>query len=145
MLDVLEHLTDPVAALRHATHLLTEQGVLVITVPAFQWLWTHHDDYNHHVRRYDRGSFRRLARQANVRIVRERYLFQWLVPAKIAVRAIEALRPGRSAPASVPSEPVNKILALLSRAEEYVSFLVSFPFGSSLMVIGSAMREPPAD
>ena len=51
MLDVLEHLEDPVAALRHAASLLTETGRLVITVPAFRILWTNHDVINHHPRR----------------------------------------------------------------------------------------------
>src|SRR5687768_17025438 len=49
MLDVVEHLAEPTRALAHARSLLEPGGVIIITVPAFQWLWTQHDDYNQHV------------------------------------------------------------------------------------------------
>ena len=43
MLDVLEHLQNPEAALRHALRLLEPAGRIVISVPAFNVLWTSHD------------------------------------------------------------------------------------------------------
>lgn len=138
MLDVLEHLPDPVAALRHAVRLLAPGGALLITVPALQWLWTRHDDFNRHVRRFDRPSFRAVAGAAGVRIRKERYLFQWLVPAKLAVRAIEALRPGAGGPATVPPAPLNAALRTLSGLEEWVTRKLPVPFGSSLLVVAGA-------
>ena len=72
MLDVLEHLDDPVGALRHAVQLLSSGGTILITVPAFNLLWTNHDVINHHRVRYTRSSFREVARQAGFRIDRER-------------------------------------------------------------------------
>lgn len=64
MLDVLEHLAEPAAALRHALDLLTPQGTLLITVPAFRLLWTNHDVINDHYTRYTKRSFGEVARQA---------------------------------------------------------------------------------
>ena len=49
MLDVLEHLPNPVVYLRRAEELLDLRGNLLITVPAFSCLWTTHDELNHHV------------------------------------------------------------------------------------------------
>ena len=49
MLDVLEHLHDPANALRHALALLEADGKLIVTVPAFNLLWTNHDDINEHL------------------------------------------------------------------------------------------------
>jgi 2-polyprenyl-3-methyl-5-hydroxy-6-metoxy-1,4-benzoquinol methylase len=134
MLDVLEHLEHPEAALRHALTLLTKGGVVVITVPALQWLWTRHDDLNHHVMRYDRRSMRRLARAAGLRIVRERYLFQWLVPVKLAVRALEAIRPAKSELPGIPPEPINRLLTAITRLESEVASRIPFPLGNSLLV-----------
>lgn len=62
MLDVLEHLEDPVGALQHAVDLLTPEGTLLITVPAFMALWTNHDVLNHHLTRYTKRSFSNVAR-----------------------------------------------------------------------------------
>ena len=66
MLDVLEHLADPAAALRRALALLAPAGMLLVTVPAFKALWTNHDVVNEHVTRYTRRTFRELARQAGL-------------------------------------------------------------------------------
>jgi 2-polyprenyl-3-methyl-5-hydroxy-6-metoxy-1,4-benzoquinol methylase len=140
MLDVLEHMQQPAAALRHALRLLAPGGVVIITVPAFQWLWTRHDDLNQHVRRYDRRSFKRMVHEAGggLRILRERYLFQWVVAAKLAVRGWEALRPGAPAPPSIPPAPINGVLAAVSRLELALARRVPLPVGSTLMVSGVA-------
>ncbi len=48
MLDVLEHMPEPVRAIRYALHLLDPGGILLITVPAFTLLWTTHDTITLH-------------------------------------------------------------------------------------------------
>ncbi len=143
LLDVLEHLDRPAAALRHALSLLEPGGVVVITVPAFQWLWTRHDALNYHVRRYDRRSLRALAREAGLRIARERYLFQWLVPAKLLVRMAEAFRTGALTPPSVPPEPLNRLLTAATLLEQRITGVIPLPFGSSLLVSGFAAESSP--
>lgn len=137
MLDVLEHLDQPEAALRHALALLAPGGVVVITVPAFQWLWTRHDDLNHHRRRYNRRTFRELARHAGLRIAQERFLFQWLVPAKLLARALERLSSKPPALPRVPPEPLNSTLRIVSLIQERITRVIRVPFGSSLMITGS--------
>jgi SAM-dependent methyltransferase len=144
ILDVLEHLDDPVAALHHAVGLLAPGGVIVCTVPAFQWLWTGHDVLNHHRRRYNRPAFRDLARRAGMRITSERYLFQWLVPAKLGVRLLERVRKSPPRPPSIPPEPLNTFLRIISRIQERVTSVIRVPWGGSLMVSGSAERDPAA-
>jgi 2-polyprenyl-3-methyl-5-hydroxy-6-metoxy-1,4-benzoquinol methylase len=88
MLDVLEHLTDPVSALRYALELLAADGKLLITVPAFNSLWTNHDIINNHVTRYTRASFRQMAHGAGLQIENSRYFFHWLYPVKMASRVV---------------------------------------------------------
>ncbi len=140
MLDVLEHLDDPAGALHHAVELLAPGGVIVCTVPAFQWLWTSHDVLNHHRRRYNRREFREVARQAGMTITRERFLFQWLVPAKLALRLLERLRKSPPRPPTVPPEPFNSALRIISRIQERVTSVIRVPWGGSLMVTGSARQ-----
>ncbi|HEV2386406.1 MAG TPA: class I SAM-dependent methyltransferase [Candidatus Acidoferrales bacterium] len=136
MLDVLEHLPDAHGALALAIKLLVPAGHLLVTVPAFPVLWTTHDDLNHHARRYTKASFRAAMNGAPLRILEERYLFQSLFPAKLAVRAAERLF---RLPARVPSIPpswLNGAMRGYLRFEERVLRQARVPFGSSLLVMG---------
>lgn len=137
MLDVLEHLTDPVGALAHAARLLEGDGILVVTVPAFNLIWTTHDDWNHHQTRYTKSSFRSVAEKSGVKIRRMRYWYQWPFPAKLLVRVTERIIRATPKNPAIPSPPINRSLYLLSRAEQKVFTKIPAPFGSSLMVIGS--------
>ncbi|HEV2998774.1 MAG TPA: class I SAM-dependent methyltransferase, partial [Solirubrobacteraceae bacterium] len=55
-LDVIEHLEDDREALRELRRVVAPGGALLVTVPAYQWLWSHHDEINHHHRRYNRRT-----------------------------------------------------------------------------------------
>ena len=136
MLDVLEHLPEPEAALRHAISLLDAGGIFVATVPAFMALWTRHDDLNHHYTRYDRASFAALARAAGLRIDESHYFFNWTAAAKLLTRAREAVVPGEPAAPAVPPAALNRALFALSRLEERLLGRLPIPFGSSLLVVG---------
>jgi 2-polyprenyl-3-methyl-5-hydroxy-6-metoxy-1,4-benzoquinol methylase len=140
MLDVLEHLPEPAASLRHALSLLEPGGVVLATVPAFLALWTRHDDLNHHFTRFDKASFRALAASAGLRVDQSRYFFHWTAVAKVATRVKEALLPGEPASPAVPPASVNRALYALSRLEERLLGGVPLPFGSSLLVVGGALN-----
>jgi 2-polyprenyl-3-methyl-5-hydroxy-6-metoxy-1,4-benzoquinol methylase len=143
MLDVLEHLPDPAAALRHALTLLAPDGVFLATVPAFMALWTRHDDLNDHYTRYDKRSFRALADIAGLRIDEARYFFHWTAAAKLGTRLVEAIVPGVPASPTVPPEPINAALYALSRLEQRVADVLPLPFGSSLLVVGGRRDGRP--
>lgn len=135
MLDVVEHLDDDVAALRHARSLLAPGGLLIATVPAFRLLWTAHDDTNHHRTRYTRGGFVRAARAAGLEVRSARYFFHWLVPLKLLVRAKERLLPAAPAMAEVPSPALNRLFYGLSLLEQATWGRLPWPFGSSLLAV----------
>jgi SAM-dependent methyltransferase len=142
MLDVLEHMQDAAAALRHAADLLLPGGVIVVTVPAFQSLWTSHDLLNHHFTRYDAGSFRALAARAGVQIHSMRYFFHWLFPLKLIARGVEKVT--RRAPQSpgLPPRWLNQALIGFCRLEQNLTRRLPLPFGSSLLVIAEAVARP---
>ena len=141
MLDILEHLPDPAAALRHALALLAPQGRLLVTVPAFQWLWTNHDVINRHFTRYTRTTFRELARQSGLCIQAERYFYQWLLLPKLLTRLAERIRDLPPQPSGIPPQRVNVLLYLLSRFEQSTWGALPWPFGTSLMIWGG--KSPP--
>jgi len=135
MLDVLEHLTDPSEALRHVHRLLAPDGIFLVTVPAFQALWTNHDALNHHLRRYTKSALHQLLKNASFQSVQSSYFFQWTCPAKLAVRAAERILARPPKPPAIPPRWINEPLYLLSRAEHEIIRRIPLPFGSSLMVV----------
>ena len=88
-LDVIEHLEDDLAALRELRRVVAPGGALLMTVPAYQWLWTGHDEINHHHRRYTRYSLLQVAREAGWEPVRTTYFNSLLLPAAIALRLLD--------------------------------------------------------
>jgi len=135
MLDVIEHLADPAAALEHLTTLLEPAGLVIATVPAFRILWTNHDLLNHHVERYTKSALDQLLQQSGLRVLESRYFYHWTFGAKLVVRAYERMTHAAPAPASVPSHVLNEFFYWLSRLEQKTLSQLQMPFGSSLMAI----------
>jgi 2-polyprenyl-3-methyl-5-hydroxy-6-metoxy-1,4-benzoquinol methylase len=135
MLDVLEHLQDPIGALRHAGELLEPNGTILITVPAFMTLWTNHDVLNHHFTRYTKGGLRQLAVRAGLRVMEARYFFHWMYAAKFIVHVFEhAFHPEAKLP-HIPRAWINRSLYMISRAEQKLLSKLPIPIGSSLMAV----------
>ncbi len=112
-LDVIEHLQDDLQALRELRRVVVPGGSLLVTVPAYQWLWSGHDEINHHHRRYTRRSLQRVGEQAGWQQVRTTYFNSLLLPAAIALRVLD--RFSRKTTESsldlwVPPPPVNWLL-----------------------------------
>jgi 2-polyprenyl-3-methyl-5-hydroxy-6-metoxy-1,4-benzoquinol methylase len=135
MLDVLEHLDDPVAALRHAGSLLEPDGILLATVPAFRALWTTHDAINQHRTRYTRRTLSAVAAAAGLRVSHMEYFFHWTFPAKMLQRGLERIVRPHPAPPRVPPAPINVALYTASRLEYALLRPLHLAFGSSLLMV----------
>ncbi len=90
-LDVIEHLDDDAGALRELRRVVVPGGRLLVTVPAYQWLWSGHDEINHHHRRYTRRSLLTVAQRAGWECVRTTYFNSLLLPVAILLRALDPL------------------------------------------------------
>jgi SAM-dependent methyltransferase len=69
-LDVIEHVPDDRAALRELRRVSKPDGRLLVTVPAYQALWSYHDVANHHYRRYERATLRAVITDAGWQLER---------------------------------------------------------------------------
>lgn len=142
LLDVIEHLDDDVAAVREAARVTRPGGRLLLTVPAHQWLWSPHDEINHHRRRYSRAGLvgaLSAAGWANIEAAHFNFL---LLPLAMAGIAAERLRRGPlRARLAVPPAPLNRLLEGIFSAEGYLlrgARIRGFPFGLSL--VATAVR-----
>jgi SAM-dependent methyltransferase len=140
--DVVEHVAPAVESLEAMRRRLAAGGQLVLTVPAFQFLWSQHDEVNHHRRRYTRGLLARQLEAAGLRLTYANYFNTVLFPAGVAVRAAHRLFPaleGEAAADLAPSpRPVNWVLTQLFGAEAAVVSRVPVPYGVSLIAVASA-------
>jgi SAM-dependent methyltransferase len=85
-LDVIEHVPDDRAALRELRRVTTPGGWLLATVPAYQALWSYHDEANHHYRRYGRNTLRTAVIDAGWRLERMTSFNMLLFPPAAVVR-----------------------------------------------------------
>jgi SAM-dependent methyltransferase len=135
--DVIEHIPDAVAALRGMRDLLAPRGHLVCTVPAYQFLWSSHDEINHHCRRYTERLLRSQLTDAGFKVRRASYFNTLLFPPIAAIRLARralGLREAKSDFFEAP-RPINEVLARLFRLESLLVPSISLPFGVSLIAV----------
>jgi SAM-dependent methyltransferase len=112
-LDVVEHLQDDRAALRELRRVLAPGGSLLVTVPAYQWLWSGHDVINHHHRRYNRRTLLTAAQDAGLECAFATYFNSLLLPVAIALRALDRIHASTTESSLdlwVPPAPLNALL-----------------------------------
>jgi SAM-dependent methyltransferase len=136
--DVIEHLDDAVGGLRTMYQGLEPGGWLVVTVPAYKFLWSAHDDQNHHKRRYTRRLLRRHLTGAGFAVERMSYFNTLLFPPVAAIRVGRKLLPGRDETASdlkMPGDRMNALLLRVFAAEAPIVSRMPLPFGVSLIAV----------
>ena len=144
-LDLLEHVADDEHALREMYAALRPGGVLVVTVPAYQFLWSSHDEAVGHLRRYTKGPLRRLVQAAGFEVMLDAYVMSSILPAAIVMRLAERFRPRRAAPvANFTTLPrvLNAALERIVGLGPMPLRFVSIPFGLSIAIVA---RRPPLD
>jgi len=135
-LDVLEHIDDDVASLRSLAACLAPGGRLLLTVPAYPWLYSGHDLIHHHRRRYTRRGLERVVGAAGLRVHRAGYFNALLLPAIVAVRlGARVLRREPASDARMPGPRANEWLARVFGAEAAVARRGGFPAGLSLFLV----------
>ncbi|MCA9061889.1 MAG: class I SAM-dependent methyltransferase [Planctomycetaceae bacterium] len=133
LLDVLEHVEDPVVVLNHVHRALEADGAVIVTVPAHPWLYSRWDEQLGHYRRYTVGEFRRHANAAGFRVQWLNYWNSFTFPAAVAVRGLEKLFPKRSQPDFPQVSPfTNRALLTAAAAERWCISHFGIPTGLSL-------------
>ncbi len=137
-LDVVEHIEQDAWAVAEMVKMLKPGGRLLMTVPAFMSLWDHHDEINHHYRRYTAPQFAALLRPP-ARLVSVRYLFHSLYIPKWLVARRNRAATQKSEQFNIPAAPVNTLATLWCDLEERLLRPLRVPRGTSVLAL--AVRE----
>jgi len=115
-IDVLEHVDDDLALLRDYVMHAPRGAIVVISVPAFQSLWSGHDVFLEHRRRYRLKEVEGTAQQAGLRVLESRYLFTSIFPVAWLMRRLKRSQDAKSDLKPV-SPAVNRFLTRVLTAE----------------------------
>ena len=144
-LDVIEHLDDDVQFLREASKLCAPGAPLIVAVPAYQLLWSQHDETFQHRRRYNARQLRSALCAAGLEVERITFTNSLLFPVAAVWRILSyRLGLGRFAPRHdfwpLP-RPLNSLLVALYRFEAWLLLRFDLPVGIS--VVGVARAPGP--
>lgn len=137
--DVIEHVDDDAGAVKALTGLLVPGGRFVATVPAYQWMWSHHDEQHHHKRRYTCRQVVELFESAGLEVEKASYFNAVLFAPAAVIRLAKNLLGLKGADDAMPPRPLNALLSGLFSAEAGWLARGSLPFGLSIVIIG---RKP---
>lgn len=138
MLDVLEHFEDDAKALGEVNRVLRPGGFALINVPAFGFLWSELDVELHHFRRYTRAELNKKLEKAGFEIIKSSYIFFFVFPLIFVYRTVGKFQEKRFHPQfSYVEFPkiINAFFVALSKIEAVLLKFISFPFGSSALVL----------
>ena len=143
MIDVIEHVDDDVALMRDYAQKAAPGTRFLISVPAFQFLWSSHDDFLEHRRRYTLSMLRESVTAAGLEPVKMRYFFGLLFPAAAAVRLADKAKssdePTQSQLKAAPPWLHHSLIAIHD-----LERLAFFPFNRLAGVTAFCLAEKPA-
>lgn len=138
-LDVLEHLDDDLCSLREMRRVVRPGGQLMVTVPAYPWLWSSHDEVNHHRRRYTRQTLLAVAAEAGWEATRTTHFNSLLLPVAAGLRTTQrALRTSRDPRSDLRESPLwfNRVMqAPLNGEARLIGRGTRIPAGLSLLAV----------
>lgn len=135
MFDVLEHIEEDEKSMEVLKKHLKHNGHIIITVPAYQWLYGTHDKFLHHKRRYSINNLKKVLK--NYSIIKKTYFNTLLFPLVLLSRLIDKLpfNKDKSIGYGIPNKFLNNLLYIIFKLEKFFINKIYLPFGSSIMII----------
>ncbi len=146
LFDVLEHLPDDMKVLADIHSLLTEDGLLILTVPAHPSLWSNFDESSHHCRRYKLDELKNKLILNGYHVQYLTYYMASIFPFVWLERRIKGLIDPRSANDQASDElrivpVVNELFAwLLAQESRLIIGRKRIPFGTSIIAIARKIQ-----
>jgi SAM-dependent methyltransferase len=135
-LDVIEHIDNDIDSIRALRSLLVPGGKCILTVPAYMFLWSSHDEMNQHKRRYTLSKLNEKLVQAGFTVEKISYYNTLLFPVVFLVRMLNnVLRRDGSSDMNMPGFVMNYVLKKIFGGEKYLLRYFNLPFGVSVLAV----------
>lgn len=145
LFDVLEHIEQDTETLVAIKKLLNKNARLLITVPAYQWLYSTHDKLLHHYRRYSFAQLKQKILTARFYPEKISYFNTFLFPLAVAARIKDKFCKNMlSTGICLPHKIVNKIFTQVFCAERFLLKYSNLPFGVSLICVLTSANDSSA-
>ena len=143
-LDILEHTDDDLQALREVRRVMHKDALLLITVPAYGFLWSEHDEALKHRRRYTEHELRNKLTVTGYDVVRSSYFITTLFFPILALRIWQGLFKKSTHPkTSIQVLPgwINSALVGVLAIERKVFQRMNLPFGVSIVALARPRED----
>jgi len=136
-MDVIEHIKEDDLAIKELKRLLKPSGQLVVTVPAYQWMWGVQDEVAHHFRRYNMRSVSKLVYLNGFYFLKKSYFNTFLFPPVAIVRLVSKWfnKKSRESDFEINNRLLNPLLSFIFNMEIKLLRRFNFPFGVSILLI----------
>jgi SAM-dependent methyltransferase len=141
--DVIEHLPDDGPALAELRRVAAPGAALIITVPAYSWLWSQHDASWHHYRRYTRRLLRERVTAHGWEPTVASYFYSTMLPPVAVIRTLQRFRSNGNGKSDLHLSPgaLDRWLELPVRGEaKLIERGASLPAGVSLGMVCRSSR-----
>ncbi len=136
LFDVLEHIEDDRETLNLLKGMLSENGKIVLTVPAYQWMYGPHDEFLHHKRRYTYKRLSDLTTSVGLIRIRLSYFNTLLFPLAAIARIKDRLIGNKkNTGAKKPYKIINELLYIVFSREKHLLKYIDLNFGVSIIGI----------
>jgi SAM-dependent methyltransferase len=143
-LDVLEHTDDDLHCLREIHRVSKQKGLVLITVPAYGFLWSEHDEALKHRRRYTAHELRNKLVLSGFEVMRTSYFISALFFPILILRLWQGLRKDSTHPKTsiyVLPKFINSALVGLLALERKVFHRINIPFGVSIVALARPLHS----
>lgn len=136
-LDAIEHFENESEIISALASNLGPGGRLVVTVPAYRFLWSSHDEMNLHYRRYTKRSLARALAEAGLNVQRIGYVFMGLTLPKAILTALEEVTRKEAPTGTGVNGFANRLASRYFSAETRLALKSSdfLPFGTSVVAV----------
>lgn len=135
-LDVIEHVND-IKACEQIKRILKKDGIFVLTVPAFQFLWSEWDSVLDHKKRYTIDELKQLLSKQGFSILHISYIFSFLFLPVIFIRKIKSFmfKKTYSSDFSINNSLSNILLLHIALIEKFLAKYFPIPFGTTIICV----------
>ena len=142
LFDVLEHIEPDFEALVVLKDRLNFGGRILLTVPAYQFLFGKHDRTMHHKRRYTRSTLLKIHQKGGLHIDYMNHFNFFLAPLIIFIRLYhKCFSTGGNSEAAMPNRILNSLLKKIMCSEIFLVPSISLPFGISIICVSSVVTD----